>query len=201
MWNLPQARGPLVIGAVCSDWLVGQSCHRVSLYVGMRLRNPEVWPYKTHAGVASTPQIKTGDYHHVPFRRSNLWEVKSQGFVRVSWGYRTSERVSVEVSVLGVPDKWEGLCCFWAGYRTASVIIALTDGELHEDLFFYSEREVSDSRCVCVDVELGMQLRARVCTVCLGVWGDQGLSLTWPHSVFRQNKSHSWLNLNGTVSL
>uniref|UniRef100_A0A8D2PI81 Anthrax toxin receptor 1 n=1 Tax=Zosterops lateralis melanops TaxID=1220523 RepID=A0A8D2PI81_ZOSLA len=30
------------------------------------------------------------------------------------------------------------------GYRTASVIIALTDGELHEDLFFYSEREVSD---------------------------------------------------------
>lgn len=31
-----------------------------------------------------------------------------------------------------------------SGYRTASVIIALTDGELHEDLFFYSEREVSD---------------------------------------------------------
>lgn len=30
-----------------------------------------------------------------------------------------------------------------AGYRTASVIIALTDGELHEDLFFYAEREVS----------------------------------------------------------
>lgn len=29
-----------------------------------------------------------------------------------------------------------------AGYRTASVIIALTDGELHEDLFFYAEREV-----------------------------------------------------------
>uniref|UniRef100_A0A663M9I5 Anthrax toxin receptor 1 n=1 Tax=Athene cunicularia TaxID=194338 RepID=A0A663M9I5_ATHCN len=32
------------------------------------------------------------------------------------------------------------------GYRTASVIIALTDGELHEDLFFYSEREVSLAR-------------------------------------------------------
>lgn len=31
----------------------------------------------------------------------------------------------------------------YLGYRTASVIIALTDGELHEDLFFYSEREVS----------------------------------------------------------
>lgn len=31
-----------------------------------------------------------------------------------------------------------------SGYRTASVIIALTDGELHEDLFFYSEREVSN---------------------------------------------------------
>lgn len=30
----------------------------------------------------------------------------------------------------------------YLGYRTASVIIALTDGELHEDLFFYSEREV-----------------------------------------------------------
>ena len=29
-----------------------------------------------------------------------------------------------------------------SGYRTASVIIALTDGELHEDLFFYAEREV-----------------------------------------------------------
>lgn len=28
------------------------------------------------------------------------------------------------------------------GYRTASVIIALTDGELHEDLFYYAEREV-----------------------------------------------------------
>ncbi|KAH0510860.1 Anthrax toxin receptor 1 [Microtus ochrogaster] len=33
-----------------------------------------------------------------------------------------------------------------AGYRTASVIIALTDGELHEDLFFYSEREANRSR-------------------------------------------------------
>ncbi|XP_023796466.1 anthrax toxin receptor 1-like [Cyanistes caeruleus] len=33
-----------------------------------------------------------------------------------------------------------------SGYRTASVIIALTDGELHEDLFFYSEREANRSR-------------------------------------------------------
>ncbi|XP_036080981.1 anthrax toxin receptor 1 isoform X3 [Rousettus aegyptiacus] len=32
------------------------------------------------------------------------------------------------------------------GYRTASVIIALTDGELHEHLFFYSEREANRSR-------------------------------------------------------
>uniref|UniRef100_A0A8C8RA80 Anthrax toxin receptor 1 n=1 Tax=Pelusios castaneus TaxID=367368 RepID=A0A8C8RA80_9SAUR len=32
------------------------------------------------------------------------------------------------------------------GYRTASVIIALTDGELHEDLFFYAEREANRSR-------------------------------------------------------
>uniref|UniRef100_A0A670J0Q2 Anthrax toxin receptor 1 n=1 Tax=Podarcis muralis TaxID=64176 RepID=A0A670J0Q2_PODMU len=31
-------------------------------------------------------------------------------------------------------------------YRTASVIIALTDGELHEDLFFYAEREANRSR-------------------------------------------------------
>lgn len=31
-----------------------------------------------------------------------------------------------------------------AGYRTASVIIALTDGELHEDLFYYAEREVRE---------------------------------------------------------
>lgn len=33
--------------------------------------------------------------------------------------------------------------CLFIGYRTASVIIALTDGELHEDLFYYAEREVS----------------------------------------------------------
>nr|KAF6428914.1 ANTXR cell adhesion molecule 1 [Molossus molossus] len=32
------------------------------------------------------------------------------------------------------------------GYRTASVIIALTDGELQEHLFFYSEREANRSR-------------------------------------------------------
>lgn len=32
--------------------------------------------------------------------------------------------------------------CLCEGYRTASVIIALTDGELHEDLFYYAEREV-----------------------------------------------------------
>lgn len=30
----------------------------------------------------------------------------------------------------------------FTGYRTASVIIALTDGELHDDLFFYAETEV-----------------------------------------------------------
>lgn len=33
-----------------------------------------------------------------------------------------------------------------ADYRTASVIIALTDGELHEDLFYYAEREVRDKK-------------------------------------------------------
>ncbi|XP_042333412.1 anthrax toxin receptor 1 [Sceloporus undulatus] len=32
------------------------------------------------------------------------------------------------------------------GYRTASVIIALTDGELHEDFFIYAEREANRSR-------------------------------------------------------
>jgi len=32
--------------------------------------------------------------------------------------------------------------CLCEGYRTASVIIGLTDGELHEDLFYYAEREV-----------------------------------------------------------
>uniref|UniRef100_A0A8D2ISY6 Anthrax toxin receptor 1 n=1 Tax=Varanus komodoensis TaxID=61221 RepID=A0A8D2ISY6_VARKO len=40
-----------------------------------------------------------------------------------------------------VPPKHEAV-----GYRTASVIIALTDGELHEDLFFYAEREANRSR-------------------------------------------------------
>ncbi|KAM9311961.1 anthrax toxin receptor 1 [Gastrophryne carolinensis] len=43
------------------------------------------------------------------------------------------------------------------GYRTASVIIALTDGELHEDLFFYAEQEANRSR------ELGAQV------YCVGV--------------------------------
>ncbi|KAM9858691.1 anthrax toxin receptor 1 [Aulostomus maculatus] len=38
------------------------------------------------------------------------------------------------------------------GYRTASVIIALTDGELHEDLFFYAEREANRSRTLGASV-------------------------------------------------
>ncbi|XP_034025846.1 anthrax toxin receptor 1-like [Thalassophryne amazonica] len=44
------------------------------------------------------------------------------------------------------------------GYRTASVIIALTDGELHDDLFYYAEREANRSRSLgatvyCVGVK------------------------------------------------
>ncbi|CAF90171.1 unnamed protein product, partial [Tetraodon nigroviridis] len=44
------------------------------------------------------------------------------------------------------------------GYRSASVIIALTDGELHEDLFYYAEREANCSRSLgasmyCVGVK------------------------------------------------
>uniref|UniRef100_A0A8C5AVM9 VWFA domain-containing protein n=1 Tax=Gadus morhua TaxID=8049 RepID=A0A8C5AVM9_GADMO len=46
------------------------------------------------------------------------------------------------VSALGLP----------AGYRSASVIIALTDGELHEDLFFYAEREANRSRSLGASV-------------------------------------------------
>ncbi|XP_066570530.1 anthrax toxin receptor 1 [Amia ocellicauda] len=38
------------------------------------------------------------------------------------------------------------------GYRTASVIIALTDGELHENLFFYAEREANRSRSLGASV-------------------------------------------------
>ncbi|XP_055368039.1 anthrax toxin receptor 1-like [Betta splendens] len=38
------------------------------------------------------------------------------------------------------------------GYRTASVIIALTDGELHEDLFEYAEREANRSRSLGASV-------------------------------------------------
>ncbi|XP_056447843.1 anthrax toxin receptor 1-like [Gadus chalcogrammus] len=38
------------------------------------------------------------------------------------------------------------------GYRSASVIIALTDGELHEDLFFYAEREANRSRSLGASV-------------------------------------------------
>uniref|UniRef100_A0A4X1W9V8 Anthrax toxin receptor 1 n=1 Tax=Sus scrofa TaxID=9823 RepID=A0A4X1W9V8_PIG len=46
------------------------------------------------------------------------------------------------------------------GYRTASVIIALTDGELHEELFFYSERElarIADSKDHVFPVNDGFQ--------------------------------------------
>ncbi|XP_053277859.1 anthrax toxin receptor 1 [Pleuronectes platessa] len=38
------------------------------------------------------------------------------------------------------------------GYRTASVVIALTDGELHEDLFYYAEREANRSRSLGASV-------------------------------------------------
>ncbi|KAM9744156.1 anthrax toxin receptor 1 isoform 1-T1 [Menidia menidia] len=38
------------------------------------------------------------------------------------------------------------------GYRTASVIIALTDGELHEDLFYHAEREAYRSRSLGASV-------------------------------------------------
>ncbi|XP_038141695.1 anthrax toxin receptor 1 [Cyprinodon tularosa] len=38
------------------------------------------------------------------------------------------------------------------GYRTASVIIALTDGELHEDLFLYAEIEANRSRSLGASV-------------------------------------------------
>ncbi|KAM4577410.1 anthrax toxin receptor 1 [Odontesthes bonariensis] len=38
------------------------------------------------------------------------------------------------------------------GYRTASVIIALTDGELHENLFYYAEREAYRSRSLGASV-------------------------------------------------
>ncbi|KAF3850751.1 hypothetical protein F7725_012523 [Dissostichus mawsoni] len=37
-------------------------------------------------------------------------------------------------------------------YRTASVIIALTDGELHGDLFYYAEREANRSRSLGASV-------------------------------------------------
>ncbi|XP_063051866.1 anthrax toxin receptor 1-like [Engraulis encrasicolus] len=38
------------------------------------------------------------------------------------------------------------------GYRTASVIIALTDGELHDNYFFYAEREANRSRSLGASV-------------------------------------------------
>uniref|UniRef100_A0A670Z885 Anthrax toxin receptor 1 n=1 Tax=Pseudonaja textilis TaxID=8673 RepID=A0A670Z885_PSETE len=43
-------------------------------------------------------------------------------------------------------NKNREVASWFCGYRTASVIIALTDGELHEDLFFYSEQEANRSR-------------------------------------------------------
>lgn len=53
---------------------------------------------------------------------------------------------SMEVKMLRGCEIAAGVMKFFlpAGYRTASVIIALTDGELHEDLFYYAEREVGE---------------------------------------------------------
>uniref|UniRef100_A0A8C4X2Q6 Anthrax toxin receptor 1 n=1 Tax=Erpetoichthys calabaricus TaxID=27687 RepID=A0A8C4X2Q6_ERPCA len=47
---------------------------------------------------------------------------------------------------------------YYGSYMTASVIIALTDGELHEDLFYYAETEANRSRSLgatvyCVGVK------------------------------------------------
>uniref|UniRef100_A0A671UJ41 Anthrax toxin receptor 1 n=1 Tax=Sparus aurata TaxID=8175 RepID=A0A671UJ41_SPAAU len=46
----------------------------------------------------------------------------------------------------------EGILRVIRSYRTASVIIALTDGELHEDLFYYAEREANRSRSLGASV-------------------------------------------------
>lgn len=46
------------------------------------------------------------------------------------------------------------------GYRSASVIIALTDGELHEDLFYYAEREVGDR---WIEVKCGSSYKQITC--------------------------------------
>ncbi|XP_029295023.1 anthrax toxin receptor 1-like isoform X2 [Cottoperca gobio] len=47
------------------------------------------------------------------------------------------------------------------GYRTASVILALTDGELHEDLFYYAEREILKKSCIEI-------LAAEPSSICAG---------------------------------
>ncbi|KAG7281286.1 hypothetical protein CRUP_030969 [Coryphaenoides rupestris] len=53
------------------------------------------------------------------------------------------------------------------GYRSASVIIALTDGELHEDLFYYAEREDFNETQIlkksCIEI-----LAAEPSSICAG---------------------------------
>lgn len=62
--------------------------------------------------------------------------------------YQTVKKVLARWDIIycnGMISKFDKLwqkLFFCKGYRTASVIIALTDGELHEDLFYYAEREV-----------------------------------------------------------
>lgn len=175
----------------CLPWLTGSAA--------MALGRPMCWD-EAEKSWSLTPQNSCWSHFHTPKDRQfslcscsviELIKNKILGMSGGVLGYRTSEEVSV-----GMP--WgtvqvRGLCCFWTGYRTASVIIALTDGELHEDLFFYSEREVSSSHCVSVwkgNRACSSELECVLCT--WHVRGGQGLSLTWPRSVFRQNNSHSW---------
>lgn len=116
---------------------------RFGLFFKIRLGNPEtkhIPPSSLshillHARATASPQRKVADSHNTDLGWGSRKETDSQGREGVS---------------LGAAGWTEWVCVVWAGYRTASVIIALTDGELHEDLFFYSEREVSDGPGLCL---------------------------------------------------
>ncbi|XP_029459895.1 anthrax toxin receptor 1 [Rhinatrema bivittatum] len=74
----------------------------------------------------------TEDREQIRQGLKELEDVRPGGDTHMHEGFqRASEQINYENS---------------QGYRMASVIIALTDGELHEDLFFYAEHEANESR-------------------------------------------------------
>ncbi|XP_053574180.1 anthrax toxin receptor 1 [Bombina bombina] len=86
----------------------------------------------------STLMRLTDDREQIKFGLEELRKVVPGGDTYMHEGFEKASEQIYHESLLG--------------YRTASVIIALTDGELHEDLFYYSELEANRSRSLGAQV-------------------------------------------------